>query len=125
MSSIFLDALGPVPLFLNFRYWLPTLLKHDHVAFRFLPQASYEQAARLSISPTPDVVTRVFMIFQGIEESELGSWSGAQAKADDDDHWVDVVGVDVARTTDERLFRVIEWGGMEVVKAKADVWDDV
>ena len=46
------------------------------------------------------------MIFQGVEESELGSWSGAQAKAGDDDHWVDVV--DVARTTDERLFRVIK-----------------
>jgi hypothetical protein len=65
------------------------------------------------------------MIFQGVEESELGLWSGAQAKAVDDDHWVDVVGVDVARTRDEKLFRVIEWGGMEVVKTKADVWDNV
>jgi hypothetical protein len=52
-------------------YWLPSLLEHKHIALRFLPQASYEQAAPLRISPTPDVVTRIFMIFRGIEELEL------------------------------------------------------
>ncbi len=61
------------------------------------------------------------MIFQGVEESELGLWSDAQAKADDEDRWVNIVGVDAALTMDESLFRVVEWGGMEVVKTLADV----
>jgi hypothetical protein len=29
--------------------------------------------------------------------------------------WVDVVGVDLVRVGDETLFRVLEWGGMEVL----------
>jgi hypothetical protein len=97
------------------RYWLPSLLKHKHVAFRFLPQASYEQAAPLCISPAPDIVTRVFMVFKGVAESELEAWPAAQSRGKDDDSaWIDIVGVDVGRTVDGGLFRVIEWGGMEI-----------
>jgi hypothetical protein len=29
--------------------------------------------------------------------------------------WVDVVGVDPARAGDATLFRVLEWGGMDVL----------
>ncbi|TFY73038.1 hypothetical protein EWM64_g10974, partial [Hericium alpestre] len=32
-------------------YWLPSFLRHEYVALRFVPQASYEQAARLAITP--------------------------------------------------------------------------
>ncbi|KAJ7493841.1 hypothetical protein FB451DRAFT_1491323 [Mycena latifolia] len=39
-------------------YWLPSFLKHRHVALRFVSQAAYETAARLDIMPAPDVVTR-------------------------------------------------------------------
>jgi hypothetical protein len=58
-------------IFSAVRYWLPSILKHKHLAFRFLPQASYEEAAPLEISPSPDVITRVFMIFQGVTEEEF------------------------------------------------------
>ena len=71
----------------------------------------------LSIFPSPDVVTRIFMIFQGIEETDLKTWSAAQARADQDiSFWVNTVGVDVERTLDKGLFRVLEWGGMEVIR---------
>jgi len=71
----------------------------------------------LSIFPSPDVVTRIFMIFQGIGETDLKTWSAAQARADQDiSFWVNTVGVDVERTLDKGLFRVIEWGGMEVIR---------
>lgn len=97
------------------RYWLPSILKHQHLAFRFLPQASYEEAAPLEISPSPDVITRVFMIFQGVVEEELQDWAGASSRASEDvAHWRKVVGVDLERTLDVNLFRVLEWGGMEV-----------
>ncbi|KAJ8087493.1 hypothetical protein PM082_006324 [Marasmius tenuissimus] len=43
-------------------YWL----KYTHIAHRFVPQASYELAAPMDITSTPDKVTRVFMLFRGV-----------------------------------------------------------
>jgi len=100
------------------RYWLPDLLKHKYIALRFLAQASYEQAAKMRVSPTPDVVTRVFMLFRGVAQGDLDPWSQAAARATAEDgatFWTDVVGgIDSARASDGSLFRVLEWGGMEV-----------
>ncbi|KAJ7227693.1 hypothetical protein C8J57DRAFT_1534950 [Mycena rebaudengoi] len=97
-------------------YWLPSFLKHNHVALRFVPQAAYEVAARLDIVPAPDVVTRVFMLFKGISEERRGEWDlGAHSQHDHALKWRAVVGVDVERALDASLFRVLEWGGMEVV----------
>ena len=93
-------------------------MKHKTVALRFLPQAAYENAARLDVSPSPDVVTRIFMLFQGVDNDDLGLWSASQVKGSEDvAFWVNVVGVDVDRTLDKQLFRVIEWGGMEVLNS--------
>jgi hypothetical protein len=93
------------------------LLKHRHVALRFLAQASYEKAAQMRVSPAPDVVTRVFMLFRGVDPGDLGFWAQAAARATAEDgatFWTHVVGVDVARGSDRGLFRVLEWGGMEI-----------
>ncbi|CAE6369882.1 unnamed protein product [Rhizoctonia solani] len=96
-------------------YWLPNLSKHAFIALRFLPQNEYEKAAPLNITPAPDVTTRVFMLFGGVEESQLEQWGEAVAMASRDVMvWRDVVGVDVAQVQDKSLFRVLEWGGMEV-----------
>ena len=54
------------------------------------------------------------MVFKGVEESELGSWPAAQSREKAVSSWIDTVGVDVGSTLDEDLFRVIEWGGMEI-----------
>jgi len=96
-------------------YWLPDLLKHEYVALRFLPQASYEKAAQMRVSPTPDVITRIFMLFRGVAKGDLGIWGQAAARATDGaTFWTQVVGIDVARACDGGLFRVLEWGGMEI-----------
>ncbi|VDB95549.1 unnamed protein product [Peniophora sp. CBMAI 1063] len=97
-------------------YWLPSMLKHAHVALRFVPQSDYEHAARLTVTPAPDIVTRVFMLFRGVEEGEMANWTAAVDRADEDvEFWKGVVGVDVALAQDASLFRVLEWGGMEVL----------
>ena len=55
------------------------------------------------------------MLFRGVKEAQLGEWEGAQAKAANSvDMWREIVGVNLGETLDESLFRVIEWGGMEV-----------
>jgi hypothetical protein len=98
------------------RYWLPDMLKHEYVALQFVAQDAYEQAAPMCIAPAPDVVTRVFMLFRGVAEGNLELWEAASARAASDraTFWANVVGVNAARATDSSLFRVLEWGGMEV-----------
>ncbi|PBK61358.1 hypothetical protein ARMSODRAFT_896776 [Armillaria solidipes] len=98
-------------------YWLPSLLKHEYVALDFLPQASYEYAAPLDVDPKPDIITRVFMLFTRVCEDDLGEWEGALSRASENvDFWESIVGVDSNKMKDERLFRVLEWGGMEVAR---------
>jgi hypothetical protein len=84
---------------------------------RFIAQSSYEKAARMRVSPTPDVVTRVFMLFRGVRSDDVVLWAAAAARAAAEDgttFWSNVVGVDAVRASDRSLFRVLEWGGMEV-----------
>lgn len=95
------------------RYWLPDILKHKNIALRFLNQDSYSSAAPLDITPIPDVVTRVFMLFRGITSEEFAAWDQALNRTADD--WKSVVDAPVKGMCDETLFRVLEWGGMEVV----------
>ena len=91
-------------------------MKHEYVALRFLEQSSYESAARLNITPKPDVVTRVFMLFRGIATPDLTTWAeaGLRAETMDIEAWRSIVGVDAGGMQREGLFRVLEWGGMEV-----------
>jgi hypothetical protein len=93
------------------------MLKHEYIALRFVEQDAYERAAPMHIAPAPDVVTRVFMIFRGVAVGDLGRWEAASARAASADgatFWANVVGVNAARAADSALFRVLEWGGMEV-----------
>ncbi|KAG8960039.1 hypothetical protein FRC00_000951 [Tulasnella sp. 408] len=106
-------------------FWLPSILKHDYIALRFIHQYDLNAAAKLQISPTPDVVTRIFMLFQGVPSSELEHWKGGMGqgkeskKASVGTMWRDAVGVEAEdRQKDEKLFRVVEWGGMEVLNAR-------
>ncbi|THU78752.1 hypothetical protein K435DRAFT_769209 [Dendrothele bispora CBS 962.96] len=96
-------------------FWLPELIKYQYVAIRFVNQAAYERAAPLDVTPKPDVVARVFMLFRGIPEDEIDEWSSASERAAEGvERWQDIVGVDKSKVTDESLYRVLEWGGMEV-----------
>ena len=97
-------------------FWLPSLLKYDYIALRFLSQSAYERTAPIDIDPRPDVLTRVFMLYKGVTEDCLHSqWPNAIARSTEDvSLWKDVVGVNTERALDPQLYRVLEWGGMEV-----------
>ena len=70
----------------------------------------------MEVTPAPGVVTRVFMLFQGVPDDALASWSEARNRAEQEpSFWNAIVGVDEDKQKDETLFRVLEWGGMEVV----------
>ena len=97
-------------------YWLPSFIRiHERgqlISMRFVEQEAYEQAAVLKVEPKPDVVTRVFMLFKGVDSAELG-WAEARDRVEIVD-WRVVVGVK-ENAMDEGVFRVLECGGMEVL----------
>ncbi|KAG9122273.1 hypothetical protein FRC07_001434 [Ceratobasidium sp. 392] len=96
-------------------YWLPDLQSHENIALRFLPQREYEASAPMSVTPKPDITTRVFMLFGGVKQTELETWADACGRfAKHPSMWRDIVGMDIEKTSDASLFRVLEWGGMEI-----------
>ena len=108
-------------------YWLPALLKHSgrDVALRFLPQSHLDKAAPLNVTPAPDVMVRVYMLFTCVGEcsskltphsgvdSDDASWAAARQRASVVD-WRAVVGADWASYERADLVRVLEWGGCAV-----------
>ena len=97
-------------------YWLPHFVaiheKGQSISMRFLEQVDYEKAAILDITPLPDFVIRVFMLFKGVDSDEIG-WEEAKERVGIID-WRVVVGIK-EDFLDLEKFRVLEWGGMEVV----------
>ncbi|GAA5863784.1 hypothetical protein JCM8547_006064 [Rhodosporidiobolus lusitaniae] len=95
-------------------FWLPSFTRlasrGKQIGFRFLPQTEYEPSARLNVEPKPDIITRVFLLFRGVDENDAKEWK----KVEEID-WVKEVGVEEEKDKDRGLFSVLEWGGMEVV----------
>ncbi|KAJ7493840.1 hypothetical protein FB451DRAFT_1387985 [Mycena latifolia] len=48
-------------------------------------------------------------------DDDLDVWAASKPADDDGQRWKGVVGVDVEPALDANLFRVLEWGGMEVL----------
>ena len=55
------------------------------------------------------------MFFKSVDEGFLSDWPQARDRAHcSADFWKDVVGINCERSMGVSLFRVLEWGGMEV-----------
>jgi len=73
-------------------YWLPALENNKYSLVQFLSEAEYDRYASMTITPKPDCVNRLFMIFQGVNTPvKTGNPALAQL--------------------DRKGFTVIEWGG--------------
>ncbi|MDR2357398.1 MAG: hypothetical protein LBD92_04870 [Oscillospiraceae bacterium] len=81
-------------------YWLPRLQKNEYNLIRFAG-AEYENAVPLEISPPPDSILRVFMIFR-------------KAKSDE------VIPQQELTAFERRGFAAVEWGGAEIGASGAD-----
>ena len=73
----------------------------------------YESTAPLNITPKPDIVTRVFMVFRGVATQDLTIWVEAVLRTEtmDIEAWRSIVGVDIEGMKCEESFRLVEWGG--------------
>lgn len=75
-------------------YWLPELEKYKYNKVRFLSE-EYEQLVALEITPEPETLIRIFMIFKGLDEFEE-------------------LEEQVLEPIQRAGYTVIEWGGAEV-----------
>lgn len=79
-------------------FWLPILEKNEFNLIHFAGNDYLEQA-KLKISPTPETVIRIAMVFKGLDEE------------------IDFPMQDLAPLTRTRSgFTVVEWGGQELPK---------
>lgn len=96
-------------LLISYRKYYANLICTRFVAIRFLEQAIYEQIVPLAISPPPDIVTRVVVLYDDVSEHDLGSWTSARERAKaGPDYWKAVAGFD-ERARDANLYRALEW----------------
>jgi hypothetical protein len=88
---------------------------HEYIAIRFLRQSDYDTAAPLSISPSPDFVIRVFMLFKGLATHAVIGWESPKPYfSQGPGIWEKIVGPGTNLTNQSYPFFVIELGGMEV-----------
>jgi hypothetical protein len=77
-------------------YWAPRMMKEDAYLIQFIIDEAYERnVASMKITPEPDVMKRVFMMFQKAEK-------GMKTKKQE------------FSPIERKGFTVIEWGGMEL-----------
>ncbi|MCP4439677.1 MAG: hypothetical protein GY810_12100 [Aureispira sp.] len=77
-------------------YWLPQLEKNNYNLIHFA-QEDYRALAQLEISPQPETLLRVFMVFRALDQS------------------IDIIEQDLP-TVERKGFTVVEWGGTELPK---------
>ncbi|KAL7424614.1 hypothetical protein Q5752_000298 [Cryptotrichosporon argae] len=94
--------------------WLPGITRHKHIAYRILSKDQLAPSSALTIIPPPQALIRVFVLFRGVPDAELKDWeSRGVVHAEMGLDWRDAVGYTPAMA-DESLFRVVEYGAMEV-----------
>ena len=76
-------------------YWLPKMQDNAYNLITFQAE-SYTDTARLNVTPAPDTVIRVFMVWQGLDAA------------------VSVTEPVLPETPVRNGFTVVEWGGREV-----------
>ncbi|KAG2487525.1 hypothetical protein HYH03_013806 [Edaphochlamys debaryana] len=90
-------------------YWLPHMTGAPWLLLSFAAPSDCQAAAALSVSPAPDALVRVFLMWERLAApvAACGSLAAEAAR------------VGVLRREGARL-AVLEWGGMEVVRPRAE-----
>ena len=87
--------------------------QHRNIAYRFLSPGRIARAIDISVTSDPCVFTRLFLMFRGVPEDDMGMFSGAGEKEANAMNWREVVGWS-EDSKDPGLFRVLETSVLEV-----------
>ncbi|KAJ6502532.1 hypothetical protein C8R45DRAFT_818639 [Mycena sanguinolenta] len=86
---------------------------HKNIAYRFLSPSRIAAAIDISITHDPCIFTRLFLIFRGLTDDEVGIFAGAGEKEANTVNWREVVGWS-EESKDTTLFRLLETSVLEV-----------
>lgn len=86
---------------------------YSNVAYRFLSPAKISSAIDISVTADQCVFTRLFFLFRGVSEDEMGNFITSGEKEANQYNWRDVVGWSEF-SKDSSHFRVLEISAMEL-----------
>jgi len=87
--------------------------QHKNIAYRFLPPGKIAAAVDITVTTEPCVFTRLFLIFRGLTDDDVGMFAGAGEKEANAHNWREVVGWS-EHSKDPEMFRVLETSVLEV-----------
>lgn len=87
---------------------------HKNIAYRFLRPSRIAAAIDITIESCPPCVfTRLFMLFRGLSDEDVGIFAGAGEKEANSANWREVVGW-TEESKDPQMFRILETSVLEV-----------
>ncbi|EJF65896.1 hypothetical protein BD309DRAFT_1013767 [Dichomitus squalens] len=86
---------------------------HRNIAYRFMPPSKIAAAIDISVTVENCVFTRLFLMFRGVTDDELGLFSGAGEKEANAMNWRELVGWS-EMSKDQTIFRILETSVLEV-----------
>ncbi|KIJ69276.1 hypothetical protein HYDPIDRAFT_172713 [Hydnomerulius pinastri MD-312] len=92
---------------------LHSFAAHKNIAYRFLSPTKIANAIDISVTTGPCVFTRLFLIFRGISDDDLGLFAGAGEKEANSMNWRETVGWS-ENSKDTTMFRVLETSVWEI-----------
>ena len=86
---------------------------HRNIAYRFLSPAKIASAIDITVNTGDCTFTRIFLIFRGISDDDLGLFAGAGEKEANQYNWRTVVGWS-ENSKDNMRFRLLEVSILEL-----------
>jgi hypothetical protein len=86
---------------------------HKNIAYRFLRPSQIAAAIDITITTEPCLFTRLFLIFRGLSDDDIGLFAGAGEKEANAYNWRNVVGWS-EDSKDPTMFRLLEMSILEV-----------
>ncbi|KAJ7632671.1 hypothetical protein FB45DRAFT_913120 [Roridomyces roridus] len=86
---------------------------HKNIAYRFLSPSRIAAAIDISVTHDPCIFTRLFLIFRGLSDDDVGIFAGAGEKEANAVNWREVVGWS-EDSKDPTMFRLLETSVLEV-----------
>lgn len=86
---------------------------HKNIAYRFLSPSRIAAAIDISVTHDPCIFTRLFLIFRGLSDDDVGIFAGAGEKEANAVNWREVVGWS-EESKDPTMFRLLETSVLEV-----------
>ncbi len=86
---------------------------HKNIAYRFLPPPKIAAAIDIAVTSDPCVFLRLFLIWRGLSDDDVGIFAGAGEKEANTVNWREIVGW-TEESKDSTMFRVLETAVLEV-----------